>query len=152
MLIRGHSDTIHWPLLLPQDFLSLGFRGQGSYGALVRSVSCNARVTSIDDILGGSWVLVSRVLNPLIREHNYSYPTYNPLITAHEPPSNPSSPHGQKPSKLREPASPDGKTGGCPIVLVEEWDDPPGSPILLNSGIYPLNYRGLSIMVYKAYS
>ena len=39
-------------------------------------------------LLGGSWVVISGVISPLINMgHNYSYLTYSPLITTHEPPS-----------------------------------------------------------------
>ena len=37
--------------------------------------------------LGGSWVVISGVLSPPNMGHKYGYPTYNPLITTHEPPS-----------------------------------------------------------------
>ena len=39
---------------------------------------------------GGSWVVravISGAINPLIWVDNYSYPTFNATLTAHEPPS-----------------------------------------------------------------
>ena len=41
----------------------------------------------VGGLLGGSWVVISRVVSPLISVYKYSYLTYEPLITTHEPPS-----------------------------------------------------------------
>ena len=48
-------------------------------------------VAAVSGVLGGSWVVISMVISPLIWLiiYNYSYPTYTPfkIITTHEPPS-----------------------------------------------------------------
>ena len=43
-------------------------------------------------LLGGSWVVISRVISPLIWFITRAIPLITPRITTHEPPSGPRSP------------------------------------------------------------
>ena len=46
-------------------------------------------VFTVTSLLGGSWVVISGVISPLIRVISIATLVITPLITTHEPPSRP---------------------------------------------------------------